>query len=431
MKLTKNNLKNLPSQPGVYLFYQKNQPLYIGKANNLKARILSHRQNAKYNGKEKAIFDNSDRIETLVTETDFSALLLEAELIKKWRPKYNVRWKDDKKFLYIKITRNKEYPKVFIVRKENDGQSLYFGPFSSQRLVNNLIRELRKITPFCGQKKISKKPCFYSQIGLCNPCPNYITSLKGNKATSLKKLYRSNIKNLIRLLKGKFTVVLTSLEKELIKKIKQGRYEEGLILRNKIKTLKTLTSRRFFDGQDLLTENNHWQIELQLLLNKFWQKQKPTVIKRVECFDISNLSGQQAAGSMVVFTKGAPDKKEYRRFQIKKTQEMGDLAMLKEVLERRFKRKDWALPDLLIVDGGRPQVKAAFNILKQLKLKISLLGIAKSPDRLVIGNNKFQTVYLKENSNLFSLIRYLRDESHRFAKKYHRLLRKKKMMYNQ
>jgi excinuclease ABC subunit C len=413
MKSTRENLKKLPSKPGVYLFYQKNIPVYIGKASNLKTRVLSHFQNAKYDLKEKTIIKKTDRIETIVTDGNFPTILLEAELIKKWLPKYNIRSKDDKNFLYIKITVKEKYPKVLIVRKEYDGKSLYFGPFSSTRIINKLLREIRKIVPFCSQKKLSKRPCFYSKIGLCHPCPNYLETGQVNKRTwqVLYRQYRSNIKKIINILKGKIISELTFLTKELKNKIKQENYEEALKLRNKIYLFQNLISERAFVDEDLSSVN------------------PPSLkLRRIECYDVSNLFGRQAAASMVVFSDGLPDKKEYKRFRIKTVKKISDTEMLAEVLKRRFSHKDWTIPDLLVIDGGKPQLRTAFEVLRKFKIHLPLVGIAKNPDRIIRVNNGFKTSCLPENSSFFNLLKHIRDESHRFAKKYHLFLRKKKMM---
>lgn len=430
MGLTNEVIKSLPSQPGVYLFWQGNEVIYIGKANNLRARISSHFQNSKYDSKEKLIIDKSDRLDFKITQGDFEATLFEAELIKKYQPKYNVRWKDDKNFLYIKITIKDKYPKILTTRKENDGHSLYFGPFSSTRVVNNLLREIRRVVPFCSQKKLTKKPCFYSKIGLCNPCPNYILSLseKRKKIISLQKLYRSNIKKIVNLLKGNFAPVFNSLEKELKTKIKKEEYEDCLKLRNKIQLLQELIYKKSFINEEITENKKNWQEEVNQLLIKFRLIKKSIFIKRIECFDISHLFGQQATGSMVVFIDGVPEKKEYKRFKIKAVNQISDVEMLKEVLQRRFLKKDWPFPQLLIIDGGKPQATTTLKVLKEFNLKIPVIGIVKSPDRLIIGDKILRTIKLPHNSSFFNLLKYIRDESHRFAKKYHLLLRKKTMM---
>ncbi len=434
MILHQKIIRTLPTNSGVYLFYQNNQPIYVGKAINLKARILYHFQDAKYDSKEKIIVEKADKIKTITTSGDLSAILFEAELIKKYQPKYNVRWKDDKNFLYIKITIKDKYPKILTVRKENDGYSLYFGPFSSNRVVNNLLREIRRIVPFCNQKKLGRKPCFYSKIGLCSPCPNYILSVETHSNASLQKIhlqkiYRSNIKKIINILKGKFSPVLNSLEKELKEKIKKEEYEEALKIRNRIEWLKELIYQRSFTEEQLVSKKKEdLQKEIKELLRKFWKINKPSAIRRIECFDVSNLFGQEATGSMVVFTDGLPDKREYKRFRIKTVKQISDTEMLKEVLKRRLTHQDWPLPDVFVIDGGRPQLRAVLKTLDEFKINLPVLAIAKNPDRVIMRKDGFRTFSLPRNSSFFNLIKHIRDESHRFARKYHLLLRKKKMM---
>jgi len=213
--IKRDHLATIPHQPGVYLFMHRNTPIYIGKATHLKSRIISHFYQKKVNPKEKLIFQNTDHIRVIPMMSDFEALLLEAKLIKKYEPKYNVVWKDNKSYLYIKITIHEQYPKIFSTRKENDGESLYFGPFGSSRKVEKLIRELRKISPFCTQKKISKYPCFYSKIGLCSPCPNSVEQKRDAERGLSKKIYRANIRRVITILKGKGENVQKELEKKM------------------------------------------------------------------------------------------------------------------------------------------------------------------------------------------------------------------------
>lgn len=429
MILTNDFKKTLPSQPGVYLFLNKNTPIYIGRATNLKSRIISHFQSAKINPKESLIISQSDDIKVIPTNSDIDAVLLEAELIKKHQPKYNFRWKDDKNFLYIKIT-HEEFPKVLVVRKENDKKSLYFGPFSNQPLVNDFLREIRRIIPFCSQKKIGKTPCFYSKINLCQPCPNFINSIKDkdkNLYQILKKEYRSNIKKIIALLNRNFNKILSFLHKKLNKAIKEENYEEGIKIRNKIFILNQLINKKITESEEILAKDNLLN-EIKDFFQTYFGLENYS-LNRIECYDISNFFGQQATGSMVVLQNYLPDKSHYRRFKIKTKNNISDTEMLKEVIYRRFKNKNWPKPDLIVVDGGKPQLLSTTEALKKIGLIIPVLGLAKSPDRVVIFNKEIKTVSLPQNSFFFNLLRRIRDESHRFAKKYHLLLRKN-FLYN-
>lgn len=425
IKPTKEAIRKLPSFMGVYLFKQKGKPIYVGKSVNVKSRLLSHLEAGRINAKEDKLFTESDSVECVQTDSEFKALLLESELIKTHHPKYNVRWKDDKSYLYIKITAKDQYPKVLISRKERDKNSRYFGPFSSTQSVHQILREVRKVIPFDTQPKIGKSPCFYTKIGLCSPCPNVIEKTKeATEKSRLKKEYRKNIRDLIKLLEGDIEKVQKNLYKRL--KILTGdqEYELALQIRNHIFRLESLSSRQRFDPNDESSYNQSDKNiqELLHLLHLYFPLIKK--VERIECYDISNLSQKQATASMVVFTKGEPDKSQYRKFKIKDLRSSSDFEMLEETLKRRFRNK-WAKPDLLVVDGGKPQVRTFLRVLHELSLDIPLVGIAKNPDRLVIGDQNLPTIRPKLHNPGFNMVRYMRDEAHRFAKKYHLQLRER------
>ena len=287
--LNKEIVKNIPNLIGVYLFKSKGKILYVGKSINLKARISSHLENAKIDLKENAIFRNSDRAEYILCESEFKALLLESKLIQEHHPIYNVRWRDDKSYLYIKITYRDDYPKIYSTRKERQKGSVYFGPFSSTREVENILAEIRRVIPYCSQKKLSKRACFYSKIKLCLPCPNVISSLADRmEMIKQKREYRSNIRKIIRILKGETEIVLKFLYKNLRDLIKTQKYEEALIIRNRINRFEHFLQEKSFDSQEVEYNQSTKAIEsLTSLLVKFFPKL--TTINRIECYDISNL----------------------------------------------------------------------------------------------------------------------------------------------
>lgn len=415
---------NLPSTSGVYFFKKGNQILYIGKSVNIKARVASHLENAKINSKEALIVTNSDKVDYIVTDSEFKALLLESRLIQKYQPKYNIIWRDNKSYLYIKITVTEKYPKIFLVRREDDGKSLYFGPFSSTRAASEILGEVRRIIPFCTQKKISKHPCFYSKINLCSPCPNEIHKEKNfSEQKKLMRLYQKNIRQLISFLKGNAQGLIKTLNRQMSQASRSQKYEQALVLRKRIQRLEQLLYKKSFPDFDILTDHNRSReavADLISLLHNYFSKLAN--LNRVECYDISNLLSKNATASMVVLTNGLIDRSQYRRFKIKNFKLRSDFEMLGEVLKRRFKN-NWKEPGLIIVDGGKPQVRMTVKLLKKNKKYIPVLGIAKNPDRLVIGIEDLPTLRLKTNSPGFNLIRLIRDESHRFARKYHLFLR--------
>jgi len=417
-----NALSHITSSTGVYLFKKKNKVIYIGKSINIKARIKSHIENAKKDKKERRIIENFDRIEIIKTDFEFNALLLESQLINRYKPIYNARWKDDKSYLYIKITDDKNFSKIFVSRKEKNNDPLYYGPFPSVNSIEYLLKQIRKIFPYCSQKKITLTGCFYSKIGLCNPCPNVISNLKDQVIKKyLTNQYKKNIYYIKQILNGKNETI----EGFFLKKIKdlslKENFEKAIEYRNKLHLFQKLIYMRVYSNLEIDPSDSTKSLqELTVLIKKYFKKIK--TLKRIECFDISNISFQYSTGSMVVAINGELDKSKYRKFKIKRKDNNSDLFMLEEVLKRRFNNK-WALPNLMLVDGGTPQVFTVLKLLKKLKHDIPLIGIAKNPNRLVIGVDGLPKINHILTDPKYRLLILLRDESHRFAKKYHIYLR--------
>lgn len=427
IQLDRSKLKDIPDSIGVYLFKNKTDSVYIGKSLHLKARLLSHFENATLDPKEAAIIQNSRSIEIVYTDSEFKALLLEAKLIQTQHPKYNRRWQDDKGYLYIQVTVNDRFPKLFPVRRDFPKKELYFGPFPSTSDVHEIIKEIRRVFPFCTQKNISNRPCFYSKLGLCSPCPNEIHKISDkNLQNNMRKKYMRNIRQVIYVLNGNVELVLRRLYTNMKKFSSEGKFEEALIMRNKITRFEHLIYQNQFIG-DITYSYNQSEERIKSLL-EFLQPYFPNLdsLNRIECYDVSNLFQKEAAASMVVFSQGKQDKSQYRRFKIKNVKLSSDFAMLEEVLLRRF-HNSWKVPNLIIVDGGKPQVRKILSVLHVLKKDIPVIGIAKHPDRLIPGLRNIITVKPPIHNLGFTLIRAIRDESHRFAKKYHLLLRRKRM----
>lgn len=421
----KKSVKSVPSTTGVYVFVRETRPIYIGKSINLRARLKSHFENAKLNAKERAL-TNAEQIEYLVTDSEFKAILLESKLIQKLKPLYNVRWRDDKSYLYIKVTIQDVYPKILVTRKENDGKSIYFGPFSSIRIIKSILKEVRKTIPYCSQNKLSKARCFYSKINLCNPCPNQIENitditLKNRQHT----LYKTNIKLIIKILNGKIEIIQNTLYSQLNKlKISQD-YEKAIVLRDRIINFERLVNNKKFN-EDLISEYNQSPKRLLSLSDLLHPYFSIKYFQRIECFDMSTLGFQDSTASMVVFTDGMSDKQEYKRFRLKKSN-VSDVHMFSEVFVRRFKH-NWPKSDLIILDGGKPQVRMGLSVLKKLSVNIPIIGIAKKPDRIIIGKLDMPTLRPQSSDPGFILVKEMRDEAHRFARKYHLFLRYKKMV---
>lgn len=418
--ITNEQVQSLPEAIGLYLFKNKSGYLYIGKSLNIRQRVRNHIERIAVDAKENAIYTNSDEIEFIICSSELHALVLESELIQKHHPPYNVIWKDNKSYLYIKIPIKDPYPRVQLVRREADGKSLYFGPFSSSRDVRFLLRSIRKVAPFCMQKQPQKKPCFYSKIGLCNPCPGDV------QTEETKKQYRKQIRMTIRILKGGADVILKDLRRQMDSASKSEDYETALLLRNRLLSLEELIHLRSFEQFEYSRAYDSEKAldRLRTLLQSIL-KSSTISLGRIECYDISNLMQREATASMVVATDGILDKGQYRKFKIKETG-VSDFKMLTEAITRRM-ANDWPKPDVLVVDGGTPQVVTIAGVLRRLGLSIPLIGIAKNPDRIVAyANGETKTFKISSHNEGFKLIQQLRDESHRFAKKYHTLLRGKK-----
>jgi len=418
-----DQIAHLPKSIGIYLFKNPNGYQYIGKSLDIRQRVKNHAERVDIDSKEKAIIENSDEIEYIICSSELHALVLESQLIQKYLPPYNVIWKDNKSYLYIKIPLKDPFPRIQLVRKENDGTSLYFGPFSSTKDVRFLIRALRNVVPFCMQKQPAKKPCFYSKLGLCNPCPGDIDN--GEEA---KKAYKANVKKIITILEGKADIILNELRKQITAYAREEEFEKSIPLRDRLLHLEELIHLRSFEqfefsaAYDPERALSNLRILLQTALKSF-----TLPLNRIECYDISNLMQEEATASMVVATDGILDKSQYRKFKIKKTG-VSDFKMLTEALSRRMNH-DWKKPDLIIVDGGSPQVTTIYGLLMKLGITIPLIGIAKHPDRIVaLVEGQTKTFRFSLHSAGFKLIQQLRDESHRFAKKYHTQLRGKKFI---
>lgn len=411
---------------GVYIYKAAGVPIYIGKAVNIKARLLSHEQNAKYDAKEAQIVNTADKIELIYTSSEFEALLLEAKLISENQPKFNVRWRDDKSNLYIKITVKDEYPKVSLSRKENDGKSKYFGPFSSSHSAESLLKHIRRVIPFCTQKTISKAPCFYSKIGLCKPCPNAINKMDGDNKAIAKRKYRQNIKSLVNLLSGQNDKVVKSLAKDLRIYTKNQAYEDAIKVRDTLRRLEFLILHGRIEsdlegiGED---RSETSQKALLSLLKPFFPSLDK--LERIECYDNSTLGFSHSVSSMVVFENGRSNNQEYRRFKLDPKKAISDFDMMKEVLERRLDNHQWKKPDLIVLDGGKPQIRIVQRVMQTLNIDIPLIGIAKHPDRLIVASDQMPTIRPSHQNLGFRLVQNARDEAHRFAKKYHVHLRNK------
>ena len=415
---------NLPKQSGSYQFYNADGKLiYIGKAVDLRSRVCSYwREGTNHTPAKANMVKEITRVEWITTDSEIEAFLLEANLIKKHQPHYNIDLRDDKRFYYIHISLEDEIPGIFLTR--TIGKSgRYFGPFVSSLAVKETLKALRRIWPYCSMRKIQKKPCFYYQINRClGPCAEKI---------SRKEYIEKVIKPITLFFEGKKQILLRQWKKEKTAFEKAGNIEEAGRIEYIIKQMEYV-----LENTKVLSVAEKYAadvIELAKVMSL------PKVPDRIEGYDISNTFGKEAVGSLVVFKNGEPDKSQYRKFKIRLEKEVtdrkkGDVWMLAEMLERRF-NNDWPLPHLIIIDGGKAQLGVASRMLKKAKLDISLIGItkgeglrsAKAPDKLYFpGESK--PLELPLASPALHLIKRVRDEAHRFAITFHRERRSERFL---
>lgn len=418
----KEALENLPQDPGVYLYYNaEKHVIYVGKAINLKNRVRSYFQKSENLGpKTQALVSNIAFMETIKVESEIEALLLEAELIKLHKPRYNIELKDDKSPIYIKITTNEEIPRISTVRREQLPGVTYFGPYPSSGSAKQVLRLLRRIFPYRSCQVLPKKPCLYYHLKLCDaPCVGHISPQD----------YQKRVKQIILFLQGKKKQLLRDLEKEMKQHSEELRFEQAAQTKSQIDSIHYVT-QSFKNPIEYLENPNLVEDERQQTLGELAQALAPYLgqinPQRIECYDISNIHGTNAVGAMTVATEGEINKREYRKFKIRLPELPNDFAMMQEMLRRRLKHDEWPMPDLIIIDGGKGQVTATLQVMAESGKNIPLVGLAKRIEEIVIKTSDgYTSVVLPRNSKALHLIQRLRDEAHRFGITYHRLLRSK------
>ncbi|KKR08160.1 MAG: Excinuclease ABC subunit C [Parcubacteria group bacterium GW2011_GWC2_39_14] len=421
----KSLIRNIPTKPGIYLFFDKNKKLvYVGKATSLKSRVRSYFAGQKSPRPIESLIDEVKNIKWIVTDSVLEAIILEANYIKKYQPKCNILGKDDKSWNYLAITK-REFPTLKAIRQHDLKQlSLaeqkkkflnVFGPFPGLN-TQAILKLLRKLFAYSSCSPTQARACFYYQLEQClGVCTNEITS---------KEYSKKVVRPLTLFFKGNKKQLIKDLEKQMKSVSKDENYEEAQRLRDQISDLKKI--------HDVALLNKNFYTDIVTL--RFTQhpnavsgaEPKCDNIKRIEGYDISNLNTTDKVGSMVVFINGEAETSEYRKFKIQTVIGQSDVDCLKEILTRRLKHAEWSLPQLFLIDGGKPQVNAVKEILTLNKIEIPVIGIAKGPSR---KKNEFLAPkilakWLTQNKNLLIQVR---DEAHRFAIKYNRELRKIKV----
>lgn len=458
--------KKIPRNPGIYIFAEGSKPLYVGKALNLKNRVSQYFQNSsRLPAKIQKMLGEATSLKFIEAASEIEALIKEAELIKKFRPKYNALMRDDKNYFFVGITKE-EFPRVFVTHQphtergrwsvesgtkantelhstNNIPRSSFIGPFTSGGALKETLKLLRRVFPYCTCKGTHKRPCLNSQIGKCqglccakeiriSPALGRAEARPGkSEFRNARSAYKRNIANIAAILTGKKTRLVGGLKKQMKEAVKGEQYERAARLRDQVFGLEDIFNHRFTLERPALAGRNgqNWP-ETESKMRKLLKVEQP--IERIEGYDIANIAGKEATGSMVVFSRGIPDKSQYRKFRIKTVRGISDVDMIKEVLERRLKHNEWAFPQLIVIDGGKGQLNAALKALRGSGItnhesrRMVVAALAKREEILFTESGR--TIYLqKQDQKILHLFQRIRDESHRFARRYHHLLRRKSL----
>jgi excinuclease ABC subunit C len=384
--------------------------IYVGKAVSLRKRVRSYfRKSSVAAGKTALLVSEIAVIDHIKTASEAEALILEASLIKKYVPKYNIELRDDKSYPFIEVT-GEEFPRISVVRpRVKNKSSRYYGPYVNVGLVREALTIIRKIFRFPTCDPFPKKECLDYHIGLCDaPCIGKIS----------KAEYRRNIRHVCLILEGKRDALQRALSREMESLSAAQKFEKAAAVRDQLRAIGAL-----YSGTGDINYYKEAE-QLQRALNL------PRLPERIEAFDISNIMGNQAVGSMVAFVNGKPDKSNYRRFRIKEVAGIDDFKMIAEIVRRRYRRlreEGRLYPDLIVIDGGKGQLSAAVDALKDVDVEIPVVSLAKREEEIFLPGKR-DAVRLPADSLGLKLLQRQRDEAHRFAITYHRLLRTKRTL---
>lgn len=412
-------LKTLPAAPGVYFHKDRDgNVIYVGKAAVLKNRVRQYFHKTNKDPKTEALVKEIADTDWIVVDTEMDALFLESEMIKRYKPKWNILLRDDKTVNYVRIDMKSEVPSVSFTRTPQDDKADYIGPFYSKLPLEKALRILRKVFPYYDKPYDGKKT-LNTDLGLT-------PGIEVGKSTPAE--YKKNLRKLKLYLQGGRHKLLKELEKQMREAAKTEQFEEAAEARKQLFALRELQKKIVFSDKEFLDiSSDQALLELQKMLDL---DQPP---RRIEGYDISHQSGTNVVGSMVVFVNGVSDRSEYRKFKLHK-QQNNDFANLHEVLERRLKHSEWEKPDLILLDGGEPQLEAVKDLL--IPAEIKFLGRDKDGDHgrnaeveiVIPEKGAYQHIRLDPNGHVAKLVARIDDEAHRFAVTYHTLLKRKNML---
>ena len=423
--------QDVPASPGVYVFRNAaGEVIYVGKARSLRKRLATYFQPSRKrraDPKLRALIHSIDSYEVHEVSNESEALLLESRLIKQYHPRYNVDLRDDKRFLHICADLSEPFPRLKLVRIRADDKRIYFGPYPHARVLRATIHflcrryGLRSCTVRTPVPE-TRKHCLEHVIrDCCCPCVGQVSAAE----------YRERLEAAFAVLRGENRGVLEELRDKMLAAAERMQFEEAARLRDMIENLKVIGVRtRNFRRATLENRGRAGgpgREAVEALREALGMAAPPETI---ECFDMSNIGGKFAVGSMVCFRGGRPASADYRRYRIRSPEAADDTAMMAEVLRRRYKRvleEGKLLPDLIVVDGGKGQLNTAVAALREVGAPpLPLLGLAKKREEIYLPGRSEPVTLPRHHAGL-RLLQAIRDEAHRFALAYHRSLRRRRI----
>lgn len=438
-------LEDLPTSPGVYFHKDsKGEIIYIGKAANLRSRVRQYFHKSRvFDPKTDVLVSEIADIDWTEVETEADALFLEAELVRRYQPRFNILLRDDKSLQYVRINYKDDYPTVTLIRRPLDDGAEYFGPYVNGFAVKKALRYLRRAFPYAiSRQNGQKRANLYYHLGLDPGLEEGRTSLAD---------YRANLRKLMQYLRGDRVSLMNEIEREMKKAAKSKDFEQAAKLRNQLQSLQALSRQILFSDRELQdASKDQALVDLAVLLGL------PKPPRRIEGFDISHMQGTDNVASMVVFVNGLPDKASYRKFKMR-IRGNDDFAHMAETIKRRLRDenvKKWGTGDLMLIDGGKGQLAAALDARDECGKVIPMIGLAKRQEEIIIKkpttpqnphlqgpalkvveeakkknayiteSDEFINIELPKDSHAVKLLQRIRDESHRFAVSYHSSLKR-------
>ncbi len=423
----KEKVRRLPHKPGVYLMKDRlGQTIYVGKAKDLKKRVSTYFQASRKftvaQPKVRAMLDLIHDFDTILVKSEAEALLLESQLIKKYKPRYNTDFTDDKRFLLVRVDLRETLPRFRLTRNRIDGQSRHYGPFAHSGHLRKTLAELRRKF---GILLSDAKPLDLGD-GRWRLYDDARAEIYEHPNEVTPEEYRERMDAACDFLDGKAREWLEELQEQMAKAAEERHYERAAQLRDMIDALKRTTERTRKFERNLLGTHNHGQVVKRLQE----QLALPTRPKHIECFDISHISGSYCVASMVCFRDGRPSRKDYRRFKIKSFIGNDDFRAMEEVVGRRYRRlheEGKAFPDLVVIDGGAGQVTSALKaFLGQGLEPPALIGLAKKNETVIFSDGR-DPLNLSHHDPALRLLQHIRDEAHHFANSFNAELRSKRL----